>query len=150
MIQRVTLPINTINILSQFGDISIVVNKILDLVEQNVISVSNLPSANTTHCKCKKITLTITNQYYISAYDAGNKISLVRLLQYFVDNELYAEFDWDIKDNVDDAKLNVILDLLHVQSVLVRLCAHRKYYDILRPVLTQVEAATKEIENECI
>ena len=149
MIQRVTLPIDTIDVLKQFGDIDVVVDKILQLVEQNVIPIDNLPNANTVSQKCKKISINIINKTYIDMRENGDKFSLARLLQYFVDNELYAELDWQTSDIVDTTKQAIVLALLHAESLLTTAAAHTiKHSGKFRAIINSINDLTKEIENE--
>lgn len=118
MKQRITLPTETIKILEQYGDIHTVVDNILDLVQTGAIPTDNLPQACASDTTVKKITVHITNDWYIESYLANNKICLKRLLQYFVDNELFNEFDWK-PVNTSHKQDKVLLDLIHAMTYLL-------------------------------
>lgn len=110
MKKRLTIPKATLKVLQQFGNINDVVSNILSLVENNILSVDNLPSAFTTHTDCVKTTIFITNAWYISNEEVRKSFSLTRLLQYFVDNELYNELNWQcVTDTNATNKLQLYL-----------------------------------------
>ena len=77
-----------------FGSLSDVVNKILSCDEIDIMDKPPCPPKD----NCKKYVLNITNQTYIDLYDeygaSSPRISLRRLLYWFVDNEMYTELAW--------------------------------------------------------
>lgn len=144
MKKRIVVPITTLEILLQFGDIDTVLDDILSLVENGDIS-TELSSAHTTCQPCKKITVNITNQWFIDLVNDGQPISLVKLLQYFVDNELYNEFNWQPKQfNVTQDKFASLIEQAQdniIKAISIRpdralqlAQAHRRLADILKEV----------------
>lgn len=108
MKKRLVLPAETVNILNQFGDIDTVVNKVLDLVENGYIPAFNLPVACSSNVPMRKITVHITNKWYMDCItqNISRSISLRRILQFFVDNELFSEYNWQIvRKQRDDFKI---------------------------------------------
>lgn len=105
MKKRVVLPTETVLILEHFGTLSDVTNRILSLVESGDIDIGCLPPANiANYSNKKKVNIDITNNWYLSNEINGNTLSITRLLQYFVDNELYNDLQWEAVNNEDDNK----------------------------------------------
>lgn len=94
--------------LTRFGTLDEVINRILDEGTNGKIDIMNKPI-----CPPKKdgslYQIKIVNKDYISLYETmgrSAKISLRRLLYWFVDNEIYNLLGWKVK-SIDDFQQNV-------------------------------------------
>lgn len=112
MIQSVYLHDYIVDTLKMYGELDICINKILKHVEVNGLQIEDLPECPS-RIDAKRYNVFINNSYYnelVEAYGIKSKrISLRRLLYYFIDNELYNEYGWEpINDYVstNDAKIN--------------------------------------------
>lgn len=148
MRKRIVLPNDTLNVLLQFGDIDTVVNKILELVEQELIPIDNLPVAKTGCSIDKKVTINITNQWYIETCINMRSVKLKRILQYFVDNELFNEFNWTI---VHYKRNDALCALNYAHSYLID-CSRlsEKYRDVILNIAQQVGELCEVMQNERI
>lgn len=85
------------DILTCYGDLSDVVNKILSLVDEDIISIFNKPAAPDRQ-GAGRYEVDVTNESYleiIKSYPVNSsQISLRRLLYWFVENEIYYEVGW--------------------------------------------------------
>lgn len=127
-----------VDVLNIFGDLSAVTNEILTLCEQGAIDLMDKPNAFE-RSQCGRYTINIDNDYYISLYEefgaTSQRISIRRLLYWFVDNEVYEELDWKVGQFVDKAKINnkigdSIKSLKNLQS-----CLPKTYYDKLQDMV---------------
>lgn len=88
------------DILTQFGTLDEVVDKVISEVESGVINLDELPSCPELTGAHKYI-VTVDNPFYddlVQIYGAhSNKISMRRILYYVVDNELYIQLGWTQK-----------------------------------------------------
>lgn len=148
MRKRIVIANDTLNVLLQFGDIDTVVNKILELVEQELIPMDNLPVANASNVPCKKVTVNITNRWYVETCMLLRSVKLVRILQYFVDNELFNEFNWTIV-NYKRNDLLVALNYAHAYMIdAVRLTD--KYKSEVQSIAKEIGELCEVLQNERI
>ena len=104
------------DLLKEFGNLSFVVNKILERVEDGTLELENKPAAPDRY-GASRYNIDITNEYYLSliaTYSVNSpKISLRRLLYWFVENEIYEELDWKIKEfgSCYELTSNIVKDL---------------------------------------
>lgn len=159
---HVTLPQITYNILCRFGDINEVVNKICDLIVTDQMEYNDLPPLQGREGH-KQFDVIVTNEQFIELYnsmnDAGKPIRMRRVLQYFVDMELYVEFGWPIvnepKRNTD-VEMRAISSLCGVITTLTKLSKTwktsednlLKACDILREVLSDRKQRFNERERK--
>ena len=121
---HVTIPTSTYDVLCRFGNINEVVNKICDLVVNDQIPYTDLPGLQSRKGH-KQFDVFIENELFISLYttmkEAGKPIRLRRVLQYFVDMEMYVDLEWPIVTEakvVNDKEVRNISKLCNViQSV---------------------------------
>lgn len=95
---KVNLPVDVLETMKQFGTPSEVANKILAAGEEWYFDMENCPAYETS-CRNVRTPLTITNQYYeellCTRGEHSNKLSLRRIISYFIYNELYNELGWE-------------------------------------------------------
>lgn len=103
------------DILVMFGDINDVIDKVLKIVERGEIDIDNLPDSVVRGPK-KHIVVNIDSEWYEHMQGiygpTSPRISISRLLYYFVDNELYVDYDWKIVRKCDDKTSNKLLKIL--------------------------------------
>ena len=97
-----------VNLLRCFGDLSDVINKILDAGDQGLFDIMDKPSCESRE-GASRYNVNITNATYLSLlneYSVNSpRISLRRLIYWFVENEMYIELDWPMNNEyVDDFK----------------------------------------------
>ena len=86
-------------VLMCYGDLSEVVNKILEASEQGLFDVVDLP-----RCPARdgasRYTVNITNEYYLNLLETfpinSPRISIRRILYWFVEQEIYDELGWEV------------------------------------------------------
>lgn len=97
MVQTIYLHNYIVDILQCFGDLDIVVNKILEAGEQGVFDLESCPKAPDRN-HCKQYDIDITNESYLQLLamrgNSSSTLSLRRIIYYFVDNEMYTQLDW--------------------------------------------------------
>lgn len=83
--------------LEQFGSLSEVTNRILQLAAEGVYDIHNLPPCPPRK-GCLYCSIEVTEPTYLAEYEArgplDRSISLRRILYWFVDNEIYNELSW--------------------------------------------------------
>jgi hypothetical protein len=105
------------DILKMFGDnLSDVVNKVLDEYDAGNIDIEDIPECENRQ-GASRYDVTVTNETYLTMLKTygpkSKRISLRRILYWFVDNEMYDVLGWDIcKEYQNDlsVKINKRLD----------------------------------------
>ncbi len=144
MQHRVRLNTYVIQILEQYGDLSYVANKAIhQMLERNI-----LPTEQVYVDESKRVTLTITTPLYDEYVQAqgihSNIISISRMLQHFVDNELYIEFNWTTKYNVENTTFQTKFDKVFTNVVSLKNFVPRQY----RATYTDIVRLFKEINDD--
>ena len=85
-------------ILMCYGDLSEVVNKILDAGEEGAFDIIDCPKCLSRE-GASRYDIDVANEYYISLLETfpinSTRISLRRLLYWFVENEMYDVLEWE-------------------------------------------------------
>lgn len=123
-----------VNILQHFGTLDDVANKIVDLAIAGIFDMETLdkcpPSGN-----AKKYAINIINSEYLEYREMrgarSSKLSLRRLLYYFVDNELYADLGWQI-----------------IKGCTIKDTRITKFNNLLAKILTDLTKLKKTTNNE--
>ena len=117
MKQSVYLHDYVTDVLTTFGDLNDVINKVLDASDDGMFDIQDKPECEARE-NARRYNITITNQTYIQMVKAlgerNKSISLRRLLYWFVENEIYNDLGWEpIREYVDKekAKFNKQLDV---------------------------------------
>ena len=133
--------------LSCFGNIDEVVNKILDAGSQGLIDIMQKPVAPEKKGG-RYYNINVVNEEYISLVETyglkSSKISLRRLLYWFVENEIYNELGWETTaqyvDTETDAKYKLLMEL---QNCLFKIKQYAPEYateiDDFRKITLQIE-----------
>ena len=102
------------DILVRFGDINDVVDKVLKIAERGEIDIDSLPAAYIRGDK-KHVVVNIDSEWYEhmqALYGTTSpRISISRLLYYFIDNELYLDYNWQIVQNCDKRTSERLLNM---------------------------------------
>lgn len=133
---------DVVDILTCFGDLNTVTNKILDMALAGHFPLEHLPTAPD-RSGARQYTIIVTNDEYLELCKIrGNNsknISLRRILYYFVDNELYDTFNWAPKTTyVRQSDVDFTNRLAKLIGDLVKLTkiAPSKHQSTLRGILT--------------
>lgn len=144
---KVYLHRQIIDILSMYGDLSDVVNKILSYVEEGEINIETLPSAPSRD-KAYQVTIDITNEYYLSLLTKysiySGKNSLRRLLYWFVENEKYDEYNFvKINDFVNSAIKKPLNHIKQAEEHITKLLSYNnteEFSDKITTILNDINS----------
>lgn len=134
-------------ILTCYGTLDQVVDRILEAGSQGLIDLMDKPTAppknNGTYYH-----VNIRNQDYISLVESyglkSSRISIRRLLYWFVDNEIYETFGWETVNDFDDVKSDkkhkVLIDLKQdLFKARTLIPEHRNEIDEFRNLINGIE-----------
>jgi hypothetical protein len=128
MLQSIYLHKEIVNVLRSFGDLDIVVNQILAYGAEGYYEVTDKPPAPPRDM-AGRYTISITDENYLQLLEIypvnSPKISIRRLLYWFVENEMYDELGWKINtycnknndDTLNNIK-NIIRSITELASVM--------------------------------
>lgn len=116
MVLSVYLHKDRADVLKTFGTLDEVVNRILDACDEGAFDIEGKPECEPRD-GAARYNIKITNESYINMLQSfgvkSKRISLRRLLYWFVDNEVYDELGWEtVNEYVDSSsiKINKIID----------------------------------------
>ena len=152
---RIKIRINkiTYDTLCTFGDIDSVVNNVLS----SGIDVMRKPTAIIDANNCVHRYVNVTDQDYLDLLNQfgmhSNIVSLSRLLEWFVDNEIYEQLGWQVKDN--QHKIEMVdgeLDFMDIETRLIRikikLVKEHKDLSKINKLLTDLGVLKEELYGE--
>ena len=97
MIFSIYLHSPIVETLKCYGELSEVVNKILSLCEQGIIDLVDMPRCPD-RSGASRFDINVTSEYYLSLVESfppnSPRISLRRLLYWFVEQEVYDALEW--------------------------------------------------------
>ena len=104
-----------------FGDLSNVINKIYDAAGEGTIDVMDKPKVPSRE-GASRYDIDITSEYYMEllvAFPANSsRISIRRLLYWFVENEVYELLNWEpVHEYVSIDKERILKKLNHIYSL---------------------------------
>ena len=126
-----------VNTLKMYGELDDVVNNVLDESDAGNFDITDKPECQSRD-GAGRYNITITNENYIkllTAYGVKNKrISLRRLLYWFVDNEIYCDLGWECirdydyntKKRINKLITNVICDISKLEILTNKSLSHIK------------------------
>lgn len=114
------------SILRCYGDIDVVVNKVLDEASKGSFDVMDKPTVPSRD-GARRFDVDIRNRDYLELLQAyppnSARISLRRLLYWFVENEMYEMLDWELVDTYRDKNYGKRMDLIkNIRQNLEKLC----------------------------
>lgn len=152
---RIKIRINkiTYDTLCRFGDIDSVVNNVLS----SGIDVMRKPTAIIDANDCVYRYVNVTDQDYLDLLNQfgmhSNIVSLSRLLEWFVDNEIYEQLGWQVKTN--QSKVDVpdgLIDFINIKTRLLRikikLIKEHKDLSKINKLLTDLGVLKEELYGE--
>ena len=134
-------------ILLCYGSLDDVVNRILDAGTQGLIDIMQKPSAPEKRGGTY-YPVNIRNQDYIALMETygpkSSRISLRRLLYWFVDNEVYEELGWEVGEEYVDKRSNqkhqAIIELKQALfKARTTIPEHRDEIDEFRNLINEIE-----------
>lgn len=116
MLITISLDDFTANIMQHYGSISDVTNRILQLGSEGAIPLMDLPPVAIPKSSCKQYKVNVTDENYIGLCETyGTKsmrISLRRIVYWFIENEQYEIFNWEPATNTILPDNQRIVDLI--------------------------------------
>lgn len=109
MLTSIYLHNDVAELLKYYGKLDDVINKMLKEIYER-----NIDIRNTSNCpdrsQCKRVTINVTYEPYINEIEVtgikNKELSLSRIIYFFVENEFYNEFKWEIvKQGGDKEKI---------------------------------------------
>lgn len=105
-----------VEVLRCYGDLSEVINKVLEHGSKGDIEIMDKP-----HCPSRegagRYDVNITNEYYLDLFNMytpfSPKISLRRLIYWFVENEVYNELGWKQVKSYENSELKMLISKLN-------------------------------------
>ena len=128
-----------------FGDLSDVVNNILKAGADGMFDIMNKPPCPD-KTNCEHFRIDVTEPTYIELYKTfgsnNPRISLRRLLYWFVENEIYSELDWT-PTNQPTNKRQTLYNK-HIEAAIIHLIRAKRYTS----KNVTIDNIVKELENE--
>lgn len=133
------------SVLKCFGTLDKVVNDILDAVSAGEIELMDKPAAPT-RSGAGRYNVNVSNEDYISLIRQmgakSTRISLRRLLYWFVEEEVYELLGWEMTEDyvdVNDTRTKKRIEALKQQALDLRDRSSVKYYDPLSAIVKILE-----------
>lgn len=131
MIVSIYLHKEIANTLKTFGTLEEVVNKILFAGAEGAYDITNKPNCISRE-GARRYEINITEPEYLELLQTfpinSSRISLRRLLYWFVENEIYNDLNWTPVNNyIDEGRLNVNKIIKSAETSLIKLNKHLQY-----------------------
>lgn len=115
MVVNISLDDFTVAIMEHYGSISQVTDRILKLGANGSIPLIDLPSVEIPKSSCKQYKINIVDENYLSLCETygikSTRISLRRIIYWFIENEQYELFEWKPETNRVSPDNQRIMDL---------------------------------------
>lgn len=143
MILNIYMQSQILDILKCFGTVETVINNIVDQVMINEIDIATLPPAPD-RINCGKYKINIHNEDYcklVKIYGStSSRISLRRLIYWFVENEVYNEWNWKPVNKFVDRKIEKIksqlITLIELSEKLQKSISKQEFDTIIDSLIT--------------
>lgn len=136
-----------------YGDLSEVVNKILDASEQGIFDVVDMPKCESRE-GATRYNINVTNQTYLSLVESfppnSPRLSLRRLLYWFVEQEMYEVLEWEVVNvYVSGAKNKILKKIGGIESELLKLNRYLNYeeQECLNEIYVKLKEFKEVVEN---
>ena len=153
MILSLYLHKNISETLMCYGKLGDVVNKILELCEENVIDIMDMPKCQPRD-GASRYDIDVTNEYYLSLLESfpikSPRISLRRLLYWFVEQEMPDVLGWEVvNDYVDSNKIKMLKKLGGAETDLFKLTAiaNNTEREVLLEILNKIRLLKDIVNN---
>jgi hypothetical protein len=136
-----------------YGDLSDVVNRILEVSETGVFDVVDVPKCEPRDGATKYF-INVTNETYLSLVASfppnSPRLSLRRLLYWFVEQEMYEVLEWEtVNEYVSKDKEKILKKIGGIDSELTKLQRNLNYeeYEIVQDILEKLIKLKEVVEN---
>lgn len=142
-----------IDILSYFGNINDVINKMLTDLLAADIDIMDKPKAPNRD-DAKRLTITITNKEYLELLNTfginSSKISLRRLIYWFIDNTIYEDLNWTAKSYSIEKDMHLSNAINKVFSICEKAKKYTSNYNItlFNQLLTIIKDLKEQLNHE--
>lgn len=150
MLLSVYLHDEVASLLRCYGPLEDVINRILDAGSEGHFDFMDKPRAPD-RVGARRYDIDVTNDEYLSLLEEyppnSCKISLRRIIYWFVENEMYDQMEWEVTSNYvdkNDRRRKNLLKHLRQQSELLLRVSNGDYAEKVIKILTII----KELENE--
>lgn len=132
MILSIYLHKEIANTLKTFGDLNEVINNILEAGAEGNFDITNKPNCLSRE-GARRYEVNIIEPEYLALLELypinSSKISLRRLLYWFVENEIYNELNWKpINNYIDETKTKINKIINNINTDLNKLKKYLQYY----------------------
>ena len=152
MIQSIYLHKEIVDVLRSFGNLELVVNQILAYGSEGYYEVTDKPPAPPRD-NAGRYSINITEEGYLQLLEIypinSPKISIRRLLYWFVENEVYDELGWKINtycnknnDNTINSIKNIILSITELTSQL-----EEKYKPYTNKAINELKSLEEQLNG---
>lgn len=136
--------------LTLFGPLSEVVDKVLTCCISDV-DVSELPKAPPITPETRRVNITVTNEEFLMLSDTygatSKKVSLRRILYWFVDNAMYENYDcFEVNQSKDNRRFRYITRLNDFESFVDKLEKHYCSTDTCVELRSAINKAIGELQ----
>lgn len=126
MVVNVYLDNDIVNMIEYYGSIDDVVNRILDHGTYGDIELIDLPAVEMPKINGKQYKVNVTNQTYIELCELyttkSSRISLRRIIYWFMYNEKYIEFNWQSENKFINKSHEKIISIVgEIEPLLYKL-----------------------------
>lgn len=139
--------------LTCYGDLSEVVNKILETSEQGIFDVVDMPKCESREGATRYL-INITNETYLQLVASfppnSPRISIRRLLYWFVEQEMYEVLEWTpVTEYVSKDKEKILKKIGGIDSELTKLQRNLNHeeYEIVQDILEKLIKLKEVVEN---
>ena len=139
------------DVIKTFGTIEEVVNRILDVADEGLIEIEDRPACEPRE-GASRYDVEVTSENYLQLLQVygikSKRISLRRLLYWFVENEVYNDLGWEpVNDYIDkvDATINKKIDKIvsDIDNLIMFMCHSAKFTN------TSILEEARENIKEC-
>lgn len=136
-----------------YGDLSDVVNKILETSEQGIFDLIDMPKCESRE-GATRYNIDVTNETYLSLVETfppnSPRLSLRRILYWFVEQEMYEVLEWEATNEyVSKDKEKILKKIGGIDSELTKLQRNLNYeeYEIVQDILEKLIKLKEVVEN---
>lgn len=150
MIVNVLIDDGTAGLMEYYGNISTVVNRILQHGALGEIPLMDLPSVPLPDHNVKQYKVNVTEPNYLQLCEIygtkSSRISLRRIIYWFMDNEKYIDFKWEADQVfVDKANLEIVELLAEIEAKLYKLYKLMPNNERLKTVNAEINTIKMEV-----
>lgn len=152
MIQSIYLHKEIVNTLRSFGNLDTVVNQILAYGAEGYFEITDKPPAPPRDY-ASRYNVQITDESYLQLLEIypvnSPKISIRRLLYWFIENEVYDELGWKINSYCNEQDNNVINNIKNVIRSIMELTSQleEKYKPYTNKAIKELKSLEEQLNG---